>query len=71
MFIVAVKETNRWYLCEDEMEVAKLIKQLLADFSQDRIIVAEQWQLTVLEGDVTIVEPEDDAADDDDHDWQV
>ncbi|MHB1419400.1 MAG: hypothetical protein ACYCX4_07370 [Bacillota bacterium] len=68
MFVVAVRETDRWYLCENELEVALLVKQLLADFPQDKIIVAEQWQLTVLDGEVTVIEVDEEAGEEE-HDW--
>ncbi len=58
MFIVAVRGTNSWFECETEIDAARKINLLLENYPQDRILVAEELALTVVDGDITIEEGE-------------
>ncbi|GAW90842.1 hypothetical protein [Calderihabitans maritimus] len=58
MYIVAVKDTTFWQRCENELEVAELVKKLMSEYPQERIIVAEELDLVVLEGEIQLLEEE-------------
>ena len=62
MYLVAVKETEEWYLCSNDIDAAKKVTELMKRFPLERLILAEQLELTVVQGDVAF------SSLDDDHD---
>ncbi|MBO8169445.1 MAG: hypothetical protein H0Z35_09715 [Thermoanaerobacteraceae bacterium] len=56
MYVVAVRGTDEWYECKTELEAARKVRELLQRVPQERILLAEELELTVIDGEVTIVE---------------
>ncbi|WP_366923210.1 hypothetical protein MFMK1_000065 [Metallumcola ferriviriculae] len=66
MYVVAVKDTSEWYYCKTDVDAAKKVTELLERFPKERIILAEEFELTVIKGEVEVMDV--DEEDDHNHD---
>lgn len=64
MYVVAVKGTKQWYYVKSDIDAAKKVTELLEHFSQEQIILAEELEVSVINGAVEVIEIEDEEDND-------
>lgn len=52
MYIVAVRGTPVWRECATESEAVKTIEELTKEYPQENIILAEQLELVIMDGEI-------------------